>query len=86
MRLIDADSLREKAKHHFVSPDCALMLIDSQPTVYDMNKVIEQLENCEDYTTFRYSKEEGILYEVEADVWAIIKDGTETEIKIKTSR
>lgn len=61
-------------------------MIDEQPTAYDnMCKIMEQLENCVDSTTFMYDKETGILYEVEADVWARIADGTEVEIPIKSA-
>lgn len=60
-------------------------MIDEQPTAYDnIGKVMKQLENCEDSTTFMYDKETGVLYEVEADVWARIADGTEVEIPIKS--
>lgn len=85
MRLIDADFLLKCIK---VTPqfDCVgdilKMYIENFPT----DKVVEKLENCNESTTFRYNKNEGVLYEVEADVWARIKDGTEVEIKIKEEK
>ncbi len=54
------------------------------PAIPDLENIIHQLENCKDYTTFRYDKETGVLYEVEADVWARIADGTEVVIPIKS--
>lgn len=77
MRLIDADSLREKAKHHFVSPDCALMLIDSQPTVYDVDNVVEQLREIsipEDNILYLDPDKFGVYVRLE-DAEKIIKVG-----------
>lgn len=42
--LISRKALMEKAKDYFISADGALRLIESQPTAYDVDKVIEQLE------------------------------------------
>ena len=83
MRLIDADSLIENINEGMQGSARKYikffhMAVNDEPTA----EIVEQLENCGDTKTFMYSKEEGILYEVEADVWARIKDGTETEIKI----
>lgn len=88
MRLIDADALSEQFEN--VKKGCASLsdiaqiigvqsVIDSQPTA----QIVEKLEKCADSTTFQYDKESGVLYEVEADVWARIADGTEVEVKIK---
>lgn len=90
MRLIDADKI-DFGKVFIGASDfakdtreAAQKLIDEQPTAYDVDKVVERLENCPDSTTFRYDKETGVLYEVEADVWARIADGTEVVIPIKS--
>lgn len=67
--------------------ETAIMLIKAfkeSKTAYDVDKIVERLENCSDSTTFRYDKETGVLYEVEADVWARIADGTEVVIPIKS--
>ena len=89
MRLIDADRIKQSVTNEmfkaelnspvFNTLECVIADIDSQPTA----EIVKKLEECADSTTFRYDKESGTLYEVEADVWARIKDGTETEIKIK---
>lgn len=93
MRLIDADKIKQSVTNEMLkaelnSPvyctlECVIADIDNQPTAYDVDKVVERLENCPDSTTFRYDKETGVLYEVEADVWARIADGTEVVIPIK---
>lgn len=45
MRLIDADLLK-KVIHSAYSDDLEILdKIDNQPTAYDVNKVVEQLEN-----------------------------------------
>lgn len=91
MRMIDADNLiefftnLEKAGARSMVFADAKRFVNEQPTAYDVDKVVERLENCADSTTFRYDKETGVLYEVEADVWARIADGTEVEIPIKSN-
>ena len=88
MRLIDADEFKMQitgmAIANNYSADKAnkmCELIDYQPAA----KIVEQLEKCEDYTTFRYDKENGMLYEVEADVWARIGDGIKIKIRSVTN-
>lgn len=60
--LISRKDLLEKVKDYFISPDGALRLIESQPTAYDVGKVIKSIneigqrycnsvkcdKNCED--------------------------------------
>ena len=43
--LISRKALMEKAKNYFISPDGALRLIENQPTAYDVDKVIEEIED-----------------------------------------
>lgn len=98
-KLINAYSLleairesREKNPHedskiranHTIEHDHIAHLVLAQPVAYDVDKIVKRLENCSDSTTFRYDKETGVLYEVEADVWARIADGTEVVIPIKS--
>lgn len=90
MRLIDANSLKahiaasvlDGNQEHKDRASALIRAIDSMPTAYDVDKVVNRLENCPDSTTFRYDKKTGVLYEVEADVWARIADGAEVEIQI----
>lgn len=91
MRLIDADEFKKQIAgmaivNNYPADKANKMceLIDGQPTAYEVDKVVERLENCVDSTTFRYDKETGVLYEVEADVWARIADGTEVVVPIKS--
>ncbi len=88
MRLIDADEFKKQilviTDYPADKVDEMCDLIDCQPTAFDLEGMIKQLENCKD-DTFMYSKEEGILYEVVADVWARIADGTETQIVINSA-
>lgn len=94
LRKQKADVIAGREKGGFVSADvCDGMLaagdafmnfITEIPAVYDADNVVNRLENCADSITFRYDKELGILYEVEANVWARIKDGIEVEIPIKS--
>lgn len=88
MRLIDADEFKKQIAgmaitNNYPTDKANKMceLIDCQPTA----KIVEQLEKCKDYITFRYDKENGILYEVEADVRARIGDGIEIKIKSVTN-
>lgn len=83
MRLIDADKIEINEECTFSGKGIKAFL-DAIPPAYDVDKVVERLENCPDSTTFRYDKETGVLYEVEADVWARIADGTEVVIPIKS--
>ena len=57
MRLIDADAFNDWILSHFAEPQSALILtlqgfIAEQPTAYDVDKIVEQLETtrkeCED--------------------------------------
>lgn len=46
MRLIDADKLNFSEQHYNKSQMKAILdFIDNQSTAYDVNKVVEQLEN-----------------------------------------
>ena len=45
------------------------------PVSNDLDEIIEQLDKCSVDTVFQYNKKEGVLYEVEADVWASLEDG-----------
>lgn len=47
--LISRKALLEKAKDYFISPDGALRLIESQPTAYDVDKVVGKLEERKKY-------------------------------------
>lgn len=47
--LISRKALMEKTKDYFISPDGALRLIESQPTAYDVDKVVKQLEENAKY-------------------------------------
>lgn len=58
-----------------------LQVLEEQSIVNDVITVAEQLENCPSYATFHYDKEEGTLYEVEAEVRASIVDGVKIQIK-----
>lgn len=44
MRLIDADKLIEDAKRDFCYPEAFEKMVGEQPTDYDVDKVIEDLE------------------------------------------
>lgn len=46
--LISRNALSEKARNYFISPDGALCLIESQPTAFDVERVIRQLEKNKD--------------------------------------
>lgn len=45
MRLIDADKLKVEATKQFSYPDAIIALVNTQPTAYDVDKVVEMLEN-----------------------------------------
>lgn len=71
MRLIDADTLDEEIMHFFMTitgnpkpttvvDECKSSfrrLIDEQPTAYDVDKVVEQLEEERDYCYKEMEKE-----------------------------
>lgn len=48
MRLIDADRLNNVIERNFCYPSAMKQLVDIQPTAYDVNKVVEQLEKRRD--------------------------------------
>ena len=93
MRLIDADVLQQRIENELEMANLrqngyayclfqyVLGYIRECPTAFDVDKIVNGLENCEDSTTFRYDKQRGILYEVEADVWAEIGNGVHIPIK-----
>lgn len=44
MRLIDADELNKVTERDFCYPEAYKKLVEEQPTAYDLDKVIEELE------------------------------------------
>ena len=56
MRLIDADALKKDLKSvtlsngTLVNTNAVLYLLEEYPTAYDIDKVVEQLENDEKHT------------------------------------
>lgn len=44
MRLIDADKLIADAEKDFCYPEAFKKMVEAQPTAYDLDKVIEELE------------------------------------------
>ena len=48
MRLIDAEKLKENAGRDFCYPEAFKKMVDEQPTAYDLDKVIEDLEELRD--------------------------------------
>lgn len=48
MRLIDADRLNNVIERSFCYPSAMKQIVDIQPTAYDVNKVVEQLEKRRD--------------------------------------
>ena len=73
MRLIDADALRKEI-HCAYSDDLGIReVIDKQPTVYDVEKVVEQLEKQKEETYNRCVK--GMYDAVFKDIIKKISDG-----------
>lgn len=67
MRLIDADRLKIVLRIHFGQTGAAAVLpqiIDAQPTVYDVNKVVEQLEELKDT-----ERDDGVVELITTRVW-----------------
>ncbi len=48
MRLINADKLKEFIESDFCYPEALKKAVDAQPTAYDLEKVIEDLEDLRD--------------------------------------
>lgn len=48
MRLINADRLMEVVEKEFCYPEAFKKMIEAQPTAYDVDKVIEDLEELRD--------------------------------------
>lgn len=48
MRLINADRLTEVVEKEFCYPEAFKKMIEAQPTAYDVDKVIEDLEELRD--------------------------------------
>ena len=44
-RLIDADRLKSVIERNFARPDGFKQLVDAQPTAYDPDKVVEQMND-----------------------------------------
>lgn len=57
MRLIDADRLNEVIKRNFVHPSGFMQLVNAQPTAYDVDRVVEQLEDAQDEYYRKYHNE-----------------------------
>lgn len=61
-RLIDADSLKDRASEYTPNNDeygrfCEI--IDAEPTAYDLDKVVEQLEAEQEFWNHSYDKKIG---------------------------
>ena len=56
MRLIDADRLNEVIKRNFARPSGFMQLVNAQPTAYDVDRVVEQLEEREKIQFSSFSK------------------------------
>lgn len=53
MRLIDADDLNFQEQHYNKSQTKAILdFVDAQPTAYDVDKVVEQLEETKAYMLY----------------------------------
>lgn len=48
MRLIDADKLIKDVEKEFCYPEAYKKMIEAQPTAYDVDKVVEDLEELRD--------------------------------------
>ena len=72
MRLIDADSLKQK----FMS-DAFREMIDDEPTAYDVEKVVEQICGCDGCSGCCNCHEEQRMMECEeyARVYTIVRNG-----------
>lgn len=82
MRLIDADKLRKQI-HCDYSDDLGILeKIDEQPTAYDVNKVVERLEE-EKHNISLQDEELEIRIEALDDAIDIIKAGGICENKFK---
>lgn len=65
MRIIDADSLKEKVSYQ------TRKIVDQEPTAYDVDKVVEELENELHFYENRMSEMGGTDRDVED--WGAIK-------------
>nr|DAS52335.1 MAG TPA: hypothetical protein [Caudoviricetes sp.] len=81
MRLIDADILikqLEKCKNNAIGTypisivDSNIELVNKQPTAYDVNKVVEQLEDESEIYCREYGKEDELYLKGAID---IVKEG-----------
>ena len=64
--LISRKALMEKAKNYFISPEGALRLIESQPTAYDLDKIVERLQaelNLADKEKERFVRENPLQFD-----------------------
>lgn len=53
MRMIDADNLNFQEQHYNKSQMKAILdFVDAQPTAYDVDKVVEQLEETKAYMLY----------------------------------
>ena len=74
-RLIDADKLK-KAIHEAYSDDLEILeIIDEQPTVYDVDKVVTRLDKTSDYYEFNEQGMEHVQMLRLVDAIEIVKGG-----------
>lgn len=84
MRLIDADKLK-KVIHCAYSDDLEILeKIDLQPTAYDIDKVVEELENeigCNDHCSYKgaYCDRGNCRWSITDDVIDIVEAGMKNE-------
>lgn len=93
--LISRKALMEKAKDYFISPDGALRLIESQPTAYDVDKIVEKIEDamsptvgyrykfCETAEAERCANYESCEYCIVEKIIEIVKSGGVAENRLK---
>lgn len=72
MRLIDADNLKERVSNAIIEDEHILEIIDEVPTAYDVNKVVEQLEDESEIYCREYGKEDELYLK---DAIDIVKEG-----------
>ena len=97
MRLIDADSIRGFAKHiktnekfeQYIMIDDLSKLLDEQPTTYDIDKVVEELEierktANNTYNSFNMDVDLGRVFGLEKAIEIVKQGGVyEAEHKLK---
>jgi hypothetical protein len=90
MRLIDADRLNEVLERNFAKSDVLKQIVDVQPTAYDLDKVLENLEDyaystdiCLRHNGCPYGDNEDITCDNCAAIGAleIVKNGGSERVK-----